>query len=539
MDTDMSDKTERLINIVLSDEKIKNDGSLIYRDEPIITTGAELERRRREQLAKKRSDDELFSRFAQMKLAAQQSRLAGLSSTEIFVRQADIIKAAEVDDDGGDIPPVKLYYPTYEKLSPYQLKSYLAWRSSVRKGEDRPAPLTFFYLYVYELINLIGADSGQDAFDKLINLWQRQKSCCYGAQRNVRQWLNDMIVYYELDKENFVRISEEFDGFANADYDNALGILKTCAQADVEQLFDAIALLSAYDVRSSAVYKKYPRLYAAAACEYAVISDAKSRAESGRSFCEQLFGSFERMPYSMFDNAVFLFDKDRPDSRYEVSPVHIYEYSAGSWYCSYYFAMSGKSKKLGQCLKDVDLCLRKHLGAKAGYKNAQSAECSKTAEKAVTAAMDKLRELNAVKKRQAIAIDLSRLDDIRRSADITRDMLMTDEERDAAQDTLPLLDKAADKADDETAPDTEENTFEVSEELSALDDTELLLLRGLLFGADYSDELKKKCLPVSVAADSINEKLFDIFGDNVIEFDGDKPQITEDNIAELKGMIKQ
>ena len=40
-----------------------------------------------------------------------------------------------------------------------------------------------------------------------------------------------------------------------------------------------------------------------------------------------------------------------------------------------------------------------------------------------------------------------------------------------------------------------------------------------------------------MTADSVNEKLFDIFGDTVIEFSGDDPAVIEDYADELKGMI--
>ena len=41
----------------------------------------------------------------------------------------------------------------------------------------------------------------------------------------------------------------------------------------------------------------------------------------------------------------------------------------------------------------------------------------------------------------------------------------------------------------------------------------------------------------SLLADSINEQLFDSFGDTVIEFDGEDPQIIEDYAEELKGLL--
>ena len=42
---------------------------------------------------------------------------------------------------------------------------------------------------------------------------------------------------------------------------------------------------------------------------------------------------------------------------------------------------------------------------------------------------------------------------------------------------------------------------------------------------------------LSVAAEEINEALFDNFGDTVIAFDGDTPIIIEDYENELKGMF--
>ena len=42
---------------------------------------------------------------------------------------------------------------------------------------------------------------------------------------------------------------------------------------------------------------------------------------------------------------------------------------------------------------------------------------------------------------------------------------------------------------------------------------------------------------LTVAIDEINERLFDDFGDTVIIFNGDTPEIIEDYKEELKGMF--
>ena len=41
----------------------------------------------------------------------------------------------------------------------------------------------------------------------------------------------------------------------------------------------------------------------------------------------------------------------------------------------------------------------------------------------------------------------------------------------------------------------------------------------------------------SILADSINEKLFDFFGDTVIDMSTDVPELIEDYIDELQGFV--
>ena len=43
----------------------------------------------------------------------------------------------------------------------------------------------------------------------------------------------------------------------------------------------------------------------------------------------------------------------------------------------------------------------------------------------------------------------------------------------------------------------------------------------------------------SLLADSVNEKLFDIFGDTVLELSGGVPEVIEDYTEELKGLISE
>ena len=75
------------------------------------------------------------------------------------------------------------------------------------------------------------------------------------------------------------------------------------------------------------------------------------------------------------------------------------------------------------------------------------------------------------------------------------------------------------------------------ENLPELSEAERTVLRSLLLGESPQDYLRQKGLMLSVVAESINEKCFDLFSDTVLLFDGDEPEVIEDYADELKGML--
>ena len=73
-----------------------------------------------------------------------------------------------------------------------------------------------------------------------------------------------------------------------------------------------------------------------------------------------------------------------------------------------------------------------------------------------------------------------------------------------------------------------------------LDDNEYEFLKLIIYkdAKSVRDFAKSKMLMISVIADSINDKLFDMFDDTVLEFESDVPNVIEDYLEELKGLIK-
>ena len=129
-------------------------------------------------------------------------------------------------------------------------------------------------------------------------------------------------------------------------------------------------------------------------------------------------------------------------------------------------------------------------------------------------------------KARRVEIDMSALDRIRYEAAGTREKLITEEDL----DVFP-----SDSHMEDSAPD-EPKGSEGMEDISTYDLTadELRFLKMLISGEDIRI-LRSEGLILSVLADSVNEKLFDIFSDSVIEI-GDVPCLIEDYIDDLRNM---
>jgi hypothetical protein len=150
-------------------------------------------------------------------------------------------------------------------------------------------------------------------------------------------------------------------------------------------------------------------------------------------------------------------------------------------------------------------------------------DVSKTTLKLIQNVIDEYYEELHRKEAKKINIDLSKLNVIRIAADITREKLLVDEEE--TQDTVYAAEV--------------ERTHEIAEmsDGDPLDTDEKELLIALLYNEDITAAAKKSGKMPSILADSINEKMFEVFSDNIIDFSEDIPRLIEDYTDELKEMF--
>ncbi|WP_273383390.1 TerB N-terminal domain-containing protein [Enorma phocaeensis] len=673
-----------LIERINASERLRGSShfsSAVYRNEPIITTGRQMA-------------SYLPERYREMRKISRwqegSPRGRWLSDAELFYRQSRFME--DFEDDCPYHGDFTAYYPTYTSMSDRQLRGYFTWRAAVRRGDVQEAPLSFAYVYLYELINGIGTKDALDGFHKLESFWQTYRTFAPSIDRYVRTWLRDYVVYHGLDPAlladsadiafdrallGLVTQSAPFDpeilesidiiavskddvaeeisteapwaGIASAAPSKAAGnpldasvrqpgaaehTGRTRGRRDrasalplppdiahETELLAAIDMLSSYRVRLSRLYKDEPDALRHVACAVYVRLLAYYRRHRKNGFVETLFGEELNMSYTMFANAVFFEPQPHQPTDYQLDPIHWYRCRNSQWRCLRVCGTREKSPVLGKIMRAVDRKLRDALDYPHKLKDQQLPKyLDSMIEKEISAWTTWAAEHAARK----VEIDLSQLAGIRSAAAWARDALLTEEEREDADETVmpeaplpavstapvappaaPVAPKSAGRkkqergvqeafscyippADDVEAsadgagsanglaagldasahagidaglvavpviePITGPVTWTVSgpdvepfpgpvaasaaepgaEPVAALTAPEHAYLEALLAGcpgtvpADVSEDM---------LVDKINEKLFDLIGDTVIEFGADGPRIIEDYEDDVREVL--
>lgn len=95
--------------------------------------------------------------------------------------------------------PFTQYWPTYDVMTSAQQKWYFYWRSQVRAGNYLPADKSYLFVHIYEVLNLIGFDTPQAAFDYLATFWHNYRSL-YQLDGYLVNWIADFLAVHKLSK---------------------------------------------------------------------------------------------------------------------------------------------------------------------------------------------------------------------------------------------------------------------------------------------------------------------------------------------------
>lgn len=555
----------------------------IYADEPILKTGRQMQNFLPDQYRKMRE----ISRW-------QDDPKGGagrwLSEAELFYRQGLLM--ADFEDDCPYNGTFKSYFPTYNAMSDRQLRGYFTWRAQVRRKKVEETSTSFAFLYLYELICGIGVDNPLDGFRKIKAFWESYRAYEPGIDRFARVWLQDYAVFHGLDPK---LLSDS----KTVLFDKALIELRRAArdieplptpatpatkrrksseptlplppdEAREERLMAAINALSTYNLGNSRISHAHHRDLRHVACAVYVRMARYYDTHRKSGIVASLFGEETAMPYTMFASAVFFAPERHKDCEYRLDPIHIYRCQNGFWECMRIHGSRQKSSKLGEMMRACDQRLRLALDPAHPLKEEK---VPKYLAKIIDDEIVAWLSWDAAHQPVKIDIDLSQLGHIRNAAAQTREALLIDEEREddalteaaEADSGQPEAEPAANMIAEPAAASTQQNEADeptISTEqfgvvapllapeptpatpmsagtASALAHAAEDYLRALLEqnAAQAASAVERSGQSEDMLVDNINEALFDLVGDTVIEFGAAGPQIIEDYEADVRGYL--
>lgn len=436
---------------------------------------------------------------------------------DLFLEQARLL--VDYEDEYGfetEPPPPSFAssYPTYQLLSDQRLRCYFSWRTSLRQGNLEPPPADFALLHIFELLNQVGVSDPLDGYHKLE---QFRDSCvqtnAYILNR-LKYWLKDYAVYYDLD-------SSLLDDIPQAVFNRSVAALNHAGQTPAEELIEAVRHLAHGWLETSKFYRAQT-----ADMDVVIVRVLRRACEHYASRCkksmvEQYFGAVGKYRAYPFEGAVFCDPLKRKDYRYTAGEQWEYICENGYWSVVMREMPNGDNRKLRALLKTIDSVMRQQWGfghpVKAEMKTKWLLQIIHEEVQGL------LAEKKAAEERK-VTINFGQLTRIRQDAALTQEKLVVEEELDVPEEPVRPA-----EAEPPRLPEGEED----AEGGLSLGDAERRLLRCLLYGED-TGWVRAEGLLESVLVDGINEKLYDLFQDCVLD---DSLQVVEDYADDLKEMV--
>lgn len=531
---------DKILEQLLSDPRLREGrafaSSRTYGDEPIIRRGSQMHG----------FVPEPIKRLREMQVTPQGRTW---SEARLFFEQAKLLE--DFEDHAPFVGQFISYYPTYRSMNDRQLRGYFTWRGNVRRGQIEDVSTSFAYVYIYELLMGVGAEPGAKAFEALETFYRAYRAFDQASMdRNVRPWLVDYVVDHGLDP----KLAEPY---TDAAHDKAISLLEGIDRAAVlsappkgsrrtpldfgtlgeaaVKLVDAVDALSTWRLKDSRLYKENPDDLAVVLLAVFIRLSRHYARTHNQGLVETLFGTRFPLRHLMYASAIHYEPAPHPDCVFELSATRRHICKNGSWACDGYHDGGAKSAKLGDLARAVDRQLRAAIDFPAQLKD--HAE-PKYLVKMIDAEVADYLAYKEAHRPVVVDIDFSKLAQIRAAASVTQEALLVDEEREDAPQAEKLgasvfaEPPASAKPEPATSPaPSGDDQQGVRNDAFGLTEDERALVEALLAGRPAPDAKTSADLLV----DAINEKLFDLVGDTVVEFGADgAPELIEDYADDVR-----
>ncbi len=487
-----------------------------------------------------------------------------------FVMQGEYV--ADVEDDFSRKAFLGMTTPMYAAMSNSQLRTYFTWRTDVRRGVYNDADRAYVLLYVYELLNKIGVHSSNEAFSKLVELWENMGNRAIYLNICLSRWLKDFYAYNN--------VSEKLpDDLFRSDDDEQRKAAVDISKGDYKNKLELFADNSAYNIKQSAFWSEKTAPLIDGALEEVLKELYVYFSARGIALDSLLVGQMKK-DHTWRQFAGALVDLDRMDGFREVriSPEECYCIKRGEP-THEEFSFQPQRGIIGFILKSIEshLRIRTGFGRKISVnvsmlandvKNRQKAETAVLDEefkKAIERAVDRFCDKNMIfpKKKQTkkndfeeeivyvapkVEIDVSKLSDIRQKADEIAEKLITEEESelyeeqaaDEGIDISGIEDRTRQVSDDDFSERISDYTALAEEKTGwaglsqRLSDVE----RGLLLVMYDEGNVAGYCRGEGVFFETLTERIngyaLEYIGDIIIE-DG---RIIPDYMTDVENIIR-
>lgn len=219
-----------------------------------------------------------------------------------FVEQAQEFSTKTVKQ--ASFTPFMAYWPTYGSMTGSQSHWYFYWRGKVRCGEYPHTDLSYIFLYVYELINLVGCRSPLEGYQKLMDVWRAYRASFSKLDRYLADWVSDFVLVHGLDvpADEISNLCSYPVGQHNLDHLLLMKFGERPLRIDIPLLSQA----ANYDITRS---KFYQSVHASICDEYIpkaiVLVDAFLEKQQGRRIIEMFNPGYVQRERYLFQSALY------------------------------------------------------------------------------------------------------------------------------------------------------------------------------------------------------------------------------------------
>lgn len=271
-----------------------------------------------------------------------------------MVRQGEFM--ADVEDDYERRVFCAIPHPIYAAMSNSQLRTYFSWRTDVRRGVYSEVEQPYIILYCYELMNRIGVCSADDAFERLVAVWENCHVNVRYAETIIPRWIKDFYAFNDVTlplPDKLAAVDDQSDDFR---------AVTEIEAGDLSGKLDYLARNSAYDISESPFLDEKTRPMMEGACETALSALAEYFKSRGVEITALLCGKMKK-DFSWEPFRYSIVDIDRMDGfrAVEISPMERYSVKRGEPVLER-FELAPCRGFVGYVLKSVEASLRRLIG---------------------------------------------------------------------------------------------------------------------------------------------------------------------------------